>query len=364
MPFDRPTLDTLVERISSDIETRITGANSLLRRSVLKVFTRIWAGAIHLLYGFLEYEADQLFASSADTEDLENIADEYGITRKAAAKSTGEAGATGGNGILIPEGTELQTVDGVIYETTADVTTALGVATISLEAQEGGSDGNQDAGTTVSFISPIAGIDNDATVDSDGLIGGTDEETDYALRERVLSRKRLPPHGGADFDYVAWALEVSGVTRAWSFPLYQGVGTIALTFVRDDDLSIIPTDAQRQTVYDYIIEHEDPGSGETVGIPVTAEPGFFVPALTELSVDFEININPNTSEVQAEVQEQLEDLILRDGGPGNTLYLSRINEAISLSANENYHTLVSPSSNVSATAAQVHVLGTITFGSA
>lgn len=364
MPYDRPTLSTLVSRISSDIETRITGATSLLRRSVLKVFARVWAGAIHLVYGFLDYMADQLFAASADSEFLENIGDEFGLSKKSADKSSGITVATGGNGITISEGEELQADDGTLYNTTSDSTIATGTANLAIEAKEGGADGNQDAGTILSFTTPPTSVNNDTTVDSSGISGGTNEETDDSFRQRVLSRKRLPPHGGAEFDYTTWALEVSGVTRAWAFPLYQGVGTIALAFVRDDDLDLIPNATQRQEVYDYIISHEDPGTGDDVGIPVTAEPGFSIIELAGLTVDFEINISPNTSEVQAEVTEQLEDLILRDGGPGNTLYLSNIGEAISLAASETFHVLVSPVADITATSTQVHVLGTITFGSA
>ena len=58
----------------------------------------------------------------------------------------------------------------------------------------------------------------------------------------------------------------------------------------------------------------------------------------------------------------MEDLILRDGGPGETLYLSRIDEAISLATGEEKHRLDVPVADVTASTGQVHVLGTITFG--
>lgn len=361
MPFSRPTLQSLIDRISNDYTTRISNANSLLRRSTLKIMAKVYAGAMHLMYGFLNYVADQLFAARADTEGLEAIGDEYGITRNAATTATGTGAATGTNGTVIPAGSELQATSGQVYETDSEATIATGTATLDFTAQTAGADGNDDGGITLSFVSPIAGVDNSVTVDSDGISGGTDEEDDDSLRERILSRKREPPHGGAEFDYGTWAKDVSGVTRTWTFPQYQGNGTIGLAFTRDNDTSIIPNQTQRQAVYDYIIEHEDPATGKTVGIPVTAEPGFFVIEIEEFAVNLEINVSPNTSTVRSNIEGQLEDFIYRDGGPGNTLYFSKISEAISLAVGEERHELVSPVADVTAATNQVHVLGTVTF---
>jgi len=71
MPFARPTLQEIVDRIVSDIQSRITGATTLLRRSILRVLARVYAGAVHLVYGFLEFMKDQIFVQSADAEYLE-----------------------------------------------------------------------------------------------------------------------------------------------------------------------------------------------------------------------------------------------------------------------------------------------------
>ena len=62
-------------------------------------------------------------------------------------------------------------------------------------------------------------------VEYPGIAGGADEQSDLLLLQRVLARLRQPPHGGADFDYIRWALEVPGVTRAWVYPLELGAGT-------------------------------------------------------------------------------------------------------------------------------------------
>jgi len=362
MPFTRNSLSDIVDRIVSDFQTRITGATSLLRRSTLSIIARVNGGAIHLLYEFLDYIARQIFVSTADEAGLEAIASEYGITREAAVAATGSGAATGTNGVIIPAGTELQSTDDEVYTTDDAETIAAGTATLDFTALVAGADGNDDAGITLSFVSPIAGVSTSVTVDLNGIASGTDEETDADLRERVLVRKRQPPHGGADFDYEVWALEVSGVTRAWAIPSYQGIGTIGLAFVRDDDDDIIPSAAEIATVRAYIVEHDDPGTGKTVGCPVTAEPGLYMITPTPLVVDFTIAIYPNTSAVQTAITANLTDLIERDGGSEETLYLSKISEAISLATSESRHTLTIPAANITATATEVHTMGTITFG--
>ena len=364
MPFTRNSLSEIIDRIISDFQTRITGATSLLRRSSLNVIAKINGGAFHLLYEYLDYQARQLFIATADQAGLEAIASEYGITRTAAAKATGTGViGTSTNGKIIPAETELQSTDGQVYITDADQTVASGTAILNFTASVAGADGNDDGGITLSFISPIAGVSTSVTVDTDGISGGADEGGDTSLRERLLIRKRQPPHGGAAFDYKTWALEVSGVTRAWTIPLYQGVGTIGVAFVRDDDDNIIPNATQRDAMKAYIISHTDPGTGETVGMPVTAALGLFIISLSLVSVNFDISIFPNTTAVQNAIQANLEDLILQEGGPGEILYISRISEAISLATDEVKHKLNFPIADVSASILRVPVLGEIIFGS-
>ena len=362
MAFSRPTLTELYDRIASDIATNISGADALLRRSVLKVLAKTFAGATHLLYGFLEYQSRQLFASTADGDGLAQIGGEFGVTQKEAVAATGNAAVTGTNGVTIPAATELVATDGQTYTVGADVTIAAGVGTIALTAVTGGLNGNQDASTVLSFISPILSIGSTATVDSDGLVDGLDQETTEAWRARILTRKRLPPHGGTNFDYITWALEVSGVTRAWVISLYQGPGTVGIAFVRDDDAdSLIPSEAERDEVYKYVLSHEDPASGELLGAPVTATPGIFMIELSPKAIDMTIKIEPNTSTVQAAAKAQIAAVLKSDGGPGKTVYLSRITEAISNTFNEDRNLIVSPTEDQAAATNEVHTVGVITW---
>jgi uncharacterized phage protein gp47/JayE len=358
MPFERPTLAAIVSRIDGDIVTRVTGAITILRRSVLKILGRAYAGACHLLYGNIEFNKDQTFITTANAEHLERHAAEYGITRTAATKATGTGTATGTDGITIPASTELQSTTGIVYLTDAAVVIASGVATLAITAKVAGEDGNDDSGIVLTFVSPISGVTTTVTTTT-ALDGGADEETDEALRERVLARKRQPPHGGASFDYEQWMLEVSGVTRSWAIDQYQGIGTIGCAFVRDNDDDLIPSPAEITTVENYILSHPDPITLVTVGKPVTAI--LYMITLTKKSVNLTLSISPNTADVQTAIESKIEDIILSEGGPGQTIYLSQISAAISAATGEDRHSIDFPTDDITASTNEVHVPGTITW---
>jgi uncharacterized phage protein gp47/JayE len=361
MPFARPTLQEIIDRIETDFKNRIENADSFLRRSVLKVMSRVFAGVVHLVYGFLQYQKDQLFLSTADTDNIELQAAEFGIRKTAAVSATGSGTVTGTTGKVIPAGTKLSSPTDNVYLVDTSVTLAAGTGTLAFTAEVAGADSNDTAGITLSFITPITGVNTSVTVSSAGITGGTDEETPDSLRDRGLTRKRQPPHGGAEFDYENWALEVSGVTRAWSFPQYMGDGTIGLAFVRDNDTNPIPNATQRAAVRSYIVSHDDPLSGVQVGIPVTAEPGLFIIDNSLQAVAFSIAITPNTATVQADVTSKLSDLILTHGGPGETIYLSEMQAAIAGSTLETAHTIISPAADVAIPINRVGTLGTIVW---
>lgn len=361
MPFERPTLATIVSRIIADMKARITGASTFLRNSVLQIIGTVFGGSTHLLYDYLEYMKNQLFVSTADTRYLETQGAEYGIFRSYGAKTVGTVTATGIDGTIIAEGTRLQSTLAITYVSTAAATINGGVASIAVKAEAVGAAGNQESGATLTFISPIPGVNSTVYVDSGGLINGEDEETDDQLRDKVLTRKRQPPSGGTESDYVAWAKEVSGVTRAWSFPQLYGAGTIGVAFVRDDDDSIIPSEAERAVVRDYIVGHLDPLTGKTIGCPVTAEPGLFIVAVEPLAVNFSIKVSPYNATVVTSMQARLADLILERGGPGEEISISQIYEAITAATGEIKSLVITPAADVVAAYNQVHVLGDITI---
>lgn len=349
MAFNRPTLQQLIDRIAADIESRLPGADARTRRSNLAVLARALAGAVHGLYGYLEWQSRQILPDTAEAELLDRHASLHGITRTAAVAATGNVTFTGTNGTVIPAGTELQRSDGVLFTTDAEATIASSSATAAVTCQTLGATGNTDAAVALTLISPIAGLDSQAAVAVGGLSGGTDPETDADLLERLLERIESPPHGGAAADYILWAKQIAGVTRAWVYPEELGPGTVVLRFVRDNDASMIPDAGEVAAVQAHI---------DTVR-PVTA--AFTAVAPVAAPLNFTLAVVPNTQAVKDAVTAELLDMFSRDAEPGGTILISRIREAISIAAGETNYVLSTPSADVTHTTGQIATLGTITW---
>jgi uncharacterized phage protein gp47/JayE len=348
MPFSRPTLQELVNRTLSDAQTRL-GADELVRREDLQVLTRVLAGASHGLHGFIGWLSQQVVFDTAEAEFLERWTSIWGIARKAAAVAVGEVALTGASGTTVPAGTVLVRADGAEYEITTEVTLAGGTATAAVTALLAGQDGNAAAASALTIATPIAGINSAVTVTTAALTGGADIEADDDLRARLLARIQSPPHGGAAHDYIAWAIEVPGVTRAWVYPAELGLGTVTVRFVRDDDASPIPDAAEVAAVQAHIDSLRPVTAGVTVAAPIA------------VPLDFTIDITPDTAAIRAAIEAELRDLLRRVAAPGATILLSHIREAISLATGETDHILTAPAANVTHTVGQMATFGAITW---
>ena len=353
--FERPTLPELISRGQSDIESRLPGTSPRLRRSVLGIISRAQAGAAHELHGYLAWLALQVLPSTAGEEKLADHASWWKEDRNNAVAASGDVTCVGTDGSTIPVGEVLQRSDGVEYTTDAEATISGTTATVAVTATSEGQDTNAVAGVTLSFVSPVPGVQSSATVAASGITGGADIEDIEAWRERFRDRVQQTPQGGSLPDYEKWAREVEGVTRVWPFSNWLGLGTVGVFFVRDDDDSIIPDSAEVQTVYDYI------GARRPAGMK-----GLYVMAPTAVAVDMTISLNPNTASVQAAVTAELVDLFGReasveDGNGSGTILISHIDEAISLADGEDDHAVVTPAADVTFGTGEIGTLGNITF---
>ena len=327
MPFERPTLDTLIERVDTSIKGTLN-ITTVLRRSFIGVISRAIAGMSHLMLGYMTWIARQVFPDTAELEYLDRWSSIWGVIRNEATFAQFNIEFTGNDGGVIPSGTILQRDDSTQYETDSEGTIVAGVVTVQVTASLSGSGGDMAVSQVLNLLSPIANVNSEATITSI-VTDADDTESDDSLRERLINRLQLPPLGGSANDYLQWAREVTGVTRSWVLPLQTGPGTVGVSFVVDDESPIIPIPAKVAEVQDYINELK----------PVTALVTVFAP--TEAPMDLDISIKPNTVAVQNAIITELEDLIKRDanlagsyGGPSivndGSILLSKIRQAISL----------------------------------
>lgn len=344
MPFETPNLPTLVSRTAADL------ASDALRKSDAQVLARALSGAAFGLYGYIDWVAKQILPDTADESTLERQALlRLETPRIPATAATGSASFQAAAGAVLDANQILQASDGRQYRVAAAVTTTAGSNVATLEAVQGGTLGNADAGLLLTLVQPVVGVAETFTVLAPGVTGGTNRESLESLRSRVIRSYKVIPHGGDADDYVTWALECAGVTRAWTVKNYMGPGTVGVFFVRDGDAVIIP-DANEIAVVETYLQTK---------APVTAEVYALAPVLK--AVNYVIHLTPDTTAVRQAVTAQLADLHAREAGLGSTLLISHIREAVSGAQGETDNVVVAPTADVNANANQLLTVGNITW---
>lgn len=370
MPFARLTLTELRQQAMNDITASdLPGADGLLRRSVLRVLAWVQAGMAHLHYGYLDWIARMAVPFTAKDEFLVAWSNLVGIFRKAATQATGDVAFTGITGTVIPLGTEIARSDGMRFFTTAEATVdALGNVTVPVQALDAGHAGQTDADTQFVLGVSIAGI-NSGGVAVAAFISAADEETDDALRTRMLARFAEPPQGGSAADYLLWATAVPGVTRAWVRGSSAGPGTVVVYVMLDvaqagaegfpqgddgvatDEVRDTPATGDQLTVADYIYPRQ----------PVTAL--VYVASPVAHPVDVEItDLDQDTVTIRADIAAALTAMLRDKGQVSGAIYPSDFEIAIAAVANVNHFTMVEPAAAVVMPVGHLPTLGTITYG--
>ena len=259
MPWATPTLKE-VRGLTRDYVLSQLGARAMIPNSVLRIMSDAKAALAHMAFIYLDWLARQLLPDTAETEWLDRHGQIWLVNadgskgRKGATYARGTLQFEGVPGVIVPTGTILVGASRVNYQTLTDATIGVdGFGTSQAVALTPGTVGNMPDGTALAFVE--AGDFSGSTVITLGeMTGGVDTETDDQLRERILFRIQNPPMGGAEHDYVAWALAVPGVTRAWA-AVEIGLGTITVRFLMDDlypDNYGLPTEGDIKTVRNYI----------------------------------------------------------------------------------------------------------------
>lgn len=154
---------------------------------------------VSFLHSFLYYDY-------MTTDELDQLAYNYGVTRNPAIESTGTVLFRRNNpltaDIVIPQGTvvatqQTTTNDAINFVTTEEKTMLLALASsyynattgyyeieVSIQAEDAGTDGNVSASSIVVIQSPIPGIDS--VINEVATTGGTDQESNESLANRSL----------------------------------------------------------------------------------------------------------------------------------------------------------------------------------
>jgi uncharacterized phage protein gp47/JayE len=373
MPWQTPTLSEVRSLVRDYINGTLPGADASVPNSVLRVIGDVQGGVSHEVLQYIDWLSKQLLPDTAETEWLDRHANIWLVNadgstgRKLATVASGTVTLTGTAGVPVVAGTLLTSNVGVDYETLQDCTLAMNGAPslVGVVAIDPGSAGNLVPGSPIQIPQPPPGCDNSAIVVT--LTGGTDQETDDALRARVLDRIRQPPMGGDANDYVQWALAVPGVTRAWCSPLEQGMGTVTVRIMCDELRATsnpltngfpLPQDIAAVTAYLNTVR------------PVAVKDFFVVSPIPE-PINFTVSgMYADDFGTQQSVIESVTAMLQLKGAPAyslngvgqpaQTIYAAWVSDAILETANVQYFDLQMTDHQMP-TNGSLAVMGTVTF---
>lgn len=196
-------------------------------------------------------------------EFLDAHAKVRGLARKEAIAATGEVTIEGAANTVIPAGTTFSTASlntedpAISYQTTEETTIpASGIVTAEVTCTQTGTIGNTNPNTIILVASTITGIYS--VTNENAVSGGTEEETDDALIERIeeYDQTQGDSYIGNVSDYKRWAMSVSGIGNAAIIPANDGSGLVTIVLT---DSNGNPASSQLCTeVYDYIMSPDDP----------------------------------------------------------------------------------------------------------
>ncbi|MFI5443667.1 baseplate J/gp47 family protein [Polaromonas sp. UC242_47] len=305
-----------------------------LARSNVKALAFVEGAGLHGAYRYLrDFIARQAIPIKSVGEFLDGWLETYGLKRKEPAAAIGPAGGTGVPGTLLTTGTLMADDQGRQFRVTSDVAVAVGgTVTPGLIATVTGIAGNAVAGLKLTLVSPMNGIDSAFTVGVDGLGGGADQESDDQAIYRLQQRLSNEPMGGCPADYVRWALQLPGITRAWGVRNPAGPTSAGVIIMADGNVAPgLPSAMQQRQVLDYI---RDPKRGPPDEL--------FVIIPTAVTKNWVLSITPDTADNRKAVIAAVQDLFFREAIPGGQIPHSHVKEVISASPGEYNHNIMSP----------------------
>lgn len=302
-----PTLQEIADNILADLEAEFGQTIPILSKAVWRIVSVIYAGVFIILYKYGTDQYKQRFLQTSNETYTELLGDQVGIVRNPETQWEGQAEATATGSGTIPAGTLLtNTSTNVVYTMTAPATIAA-TTTLDLLSNEGGDISDLNIGDILTFVEPIGGVSDTATVSSITTQGSDKEELEV-YRQRVLDRYRKTPQGGALADYEQWAEEAPNALNAYP---YSGSmpGYVEVYLEVDNQTDGIPTTAQLNNTYDNYIAI-DPDTGLATRKPVTAI--VEMKPITRPDFDVEVvGLDPDNATIRGEIESALEAYFLR-----------------------------------------------------
>lgn len=314
------TYDEIYERMKQKYEQE-SGAQ-FDEASDIAIRLRVLAGEIYNAQVNMEWLKNQMFVETATGERLDYLAKQRGIERKSAQKAQGEItffiSEPINHTIIIPKGSVAATAEEIPrrFVTTEDgeLTEGNTLVSVDAEAEKAGNSGNAVIGevtVAVDVPSEVEWVKN-----REAYVGGTDEESDEELRERIRDSYFRLPNGTNAAYYEQLALTVDGIAKTKAVGKARGLGTINV-YVSGDGKEVVSTAVK---------------NAQTL-ISSKRELNVDVKVINASLVDFDLDVTVykreefSDKEIREKCKTAFEEFI-RLLGIGEKLYLSALGKAL------------------------------------
>lgn len=253
-------------------------------------------------YLSLNQVQQQAFIQTASGQSLDNLAAIGGLTRYPASAAV----RLGVFNVAVPIGSRFSTINGD-RSINFIVTAATGTANqYQLTAETPGTIGNEYTGPILP-ISVIPGLTSAQITDI--LVPGDDEETDDALRERLITALNERPFGGNIAAYRENIPAIDGVGAVQVYPTWNGGGTVKCSILGAD---FLPASS---TLVENVQNAIDPPPNQGLGLglaPIGAQVTVVAPSQVSVAVGATLLLAAGTTleQVQPLVEAALEAYLL------------------------------------------------------
>jgi uncharacterized phage protein gp47/JayE len=231
-------------------------------------------------------------------------------------------------------------------------------AVVQVTASDFGSSSNQPAGASMTFASPIPGVNAIAFVTEEAIAGGSDSETSESYRARYIYAYQHPISFFNDADIENVVLTVPNVTRVFVEDITPAVGQVTIYFMTDNTtVNGIPTPTDVTNVINALLAikpaHVDP-----------ADMIVLAPVADIIDFDFSA-LDPNTNSMKIAITNNLQQMFLEQAIVSEyilqDIYIAAIQNSVDLTTGESVKsfTLTNPTGDIVTAYGHIPVLGTV-----
>lgn len=346
MPYTRPPFLTLKNRIEADLTN--------LSAALKKVFSVVWAKAVHSLHGHLEWVDAQCSPLTCELERLYDWAALYSVNRLDPVAAFGNVLATGNVGSVVLLDSLLRADNGLDYIVTSAVTLAAGNNNVPVRCVTAGSAGNLSAGATLTLVDPILGVANTFTVANTGVSGGAELEDVDDWRLRVVDEWQTVASRGARSgkveDYKAWAKNAHpSVTSALVQLHTLGYGSVVVRPICNSLTNRLPTSGIIETVEQTLLDIA----------PATADWTVAAPIVRNVNINIDLQPGVDSAENRAAIQAAIITTIHAEVSETSVLGMAELDAAIATVTTQ--YTRIAPLADIAVTPGEVLVLNNLVW---